>query len=537
MGRSLVLVSTVAAVSVLVPQAEAFCGFYVAGSGEQLVNDATQVVLMRKGTRTVLSMQNHYKGPPEAFALVVPVPVVLREQDVKTLPPAVFHRVEQMGAPRLVEYWERDPCDHAAFDGTGATRSALRPPRPAPASSVGGDRLGVTVEAQFAVGEYQIVILSAKDSTGLDTWLREERYNIPAGAEPLLRPYVAGGMKFFVAKVDPKKVRFDGNQAVLSPLRFHYDAEDFTLPIRLGLANSAGTQDLIVNILSPNQRFELANYPNVTIPTNIDVKPAVKDRFVAFYASLFDATLERHPGAVVTEYAWQASTCDPCPGPALDSFAFMTLGADVLQGSRENPSGYSGRDFVLTRLHARYGKELKDDLVFTHAPPIGGGRELRAAGGALEEGASAAQVNNFQGRYAIRYPWRGPIRCNDPVRGRWGPPWPELYAQDGFQHEEVRPALDLASAPRGAVALSDVVAVDVPALGVRAGAAADEPPAAPPQPPAPPAAGEASGQDTPAKKQPGCGCQTARRGDVLWGGLLLWWVVGRRRRWNNRGKR
>ena len=38
-------------------------------------------VLMRAGTRTALSMQNNYEGPPEDFALVVPVPVVL-EVDV-----------------------------------------------------------------------------------------------------------------------------------------------------------------------------------------------------------------------------------------------------------------------------------------------------------------------------------------------------------------------------------------------------------------------------------------------------------------------
>src|SRR5215207_5876371 len=90
--------------------ADAFCGFYVAGGDQQMFNDATQVVLMRMGTRTVLSMQNNYKGPPGAFAMVVPVPTVLKEADVKTLPKAVFQNVERMGAPRLVEYWEQDPC-------------------------------------------------------------------------------------------------------------------------------------------------------------------------------------------------------------------------------------------------------------------------------------------------------------------------------------------------------------------------------------------------------------------------------------------
>jgi hypothetical protein len=85
--------------------AHAFCGFYVSGSGDKLFNEATEVVLMRDGTRTVLSMQNDFKGPLEDFAMVVPVPVVLHEKDVKTLPRDVFDHTDGLGTPRLVEYW------------------------------------------------------------------------------------------------------------------------------------------------------------------------------------------------------------------------------------------------------------------------------------------------------------------------------------------------------------------------------------------------------------------------------------------------
>src|SRR4249919_2657965 len=90
--------------------AYAFCGFYVAGSNQKMFNDATQVVLMREGTRTVLSMQNDYKGPLSDFAMVIPVPVVLHEKDVKTLPKTVFDHTDSLGSPRPVEYWEQDPC-------------------------------------------------------------------------------------------------------------------------------------------------------------------------------------------------------------------------------------------------------------------------------------------------------------------------------------------------------------------------------------------------------------------------------------------
>ena len=500
--------------------AEAFCGFYVAGGDQQLVNDATQVVLMRMGTRTVLAMQNQYKGPPEAFAMVVPVPVVLKEADVKTLTKDVFAKVEAMGAPRLVEYWEQDPCrEETRYEGNmgmPAPTAAASKPEEEPV-----DRdLGVTIEAKFTVGEYQVVILSAKESTGLDTWLRQEKYNIPKDAEPLLRPYVEGGMKFFVAKVDPAKVKWEGEgnakKAVLSPLRFHYDSEEFALPIRLGLANSAGTQDLIVNILAPNQRYEVANYKNVTIPTNLEVTPAMRDKFGAFYTALFDRTIEKNPGAVVTEYAWQATTCDPCPGPALDMGDFLTLGADVLQGSRERPSAYHNADFVLTRLHARYGKTVTDDLRFRAAAPIVGGREHVVANGKLEEGAQAASINNFQGRYAIRYRWTGPITCANPRRGIWGGP-PRGNAS------EVKPAMNLAEAPRGQVQLASAVLHDVPEIDLRSGASKASAPESVPNAAAP------------GKKKSGCGCASSDRNGLLSTALLVGASLLLRRRRRSRG--
>src|SRR3954451_14987032 len=139
--------------------AQAFCGFFVSGANAELTNNASQVVLMRKGNRTVMTMSNNYQGPPENFAMVVPVPVVLHKEDVKTLPADVFDRVDSLSAPRLVEYWEQDPCAPQA-EGTIGLGSGYG------AGELGkmekkhkASELGVTVEARFVAGEYQIVIL------------------------------------------------------------------------------------------------------------------------------------------------------------------------------------------------------------------------------------------------------------------------------------------------------------------------------------------------------------------------------------------
>ena len=441
--------------------AHAFCGFYVSGSGGKMFNDATQVVLMRDGTRTVLAMQNDYKGPLEDFAMVVPVPVVLHEGDVKTLEPSVFAHVESLGSPRLVEYWEQDPCPlpelavgdgvvygtigYGAGGGTGYGYGA-------------GRAATVRIEAKFDVAEYKIVILSATDSAGLSTWLEDNKYKIPAGAEPLLRPYVEGGSKFFVAKVDPDKVKMVDGHAALSPLRFHYDSEDFSLPIRLGMANSSGTQDLIVNILSKDTRYEVANYKNVVIPTNFDVKNAVKARFSEFYAALFDATIRANPGAVVTEYAWTAKRgyhCDPCAELDVSTQDLAALGDDVIGKDLAN-------HFVLTRLHARYGKrDIKDDLVFRAAKPITGGREQYTKDG-IEYGAkpSTDDESHFQARYAIRHYWTKPITCAHPQRYVWGGPI------DGSDSRTIG-ASKLAFAPRGKLPLASVIGRDLWEIGYK----------------------------------------------------------------------
>jgi hypothetical protein len=437
--------------------AEAFCGFYVSGSGEKLFADATQVVLMREGTRTVLSMQNDYKGPLADFAMVVPVPVVLKEKDVKTLPKTVFHNTNSLGAPRLVEYWEQDPCAPILPQAVPMTTSS-RSMDFSRADGAGAREQTVKIEAQFTVGEYQILILSATDSAGLDTWLRANKYKIPDGAEPLLRPYVEAGSKFFVAKVDPKKVTVVEGRAALSPLRFHYDAEEFALPIRLGMANSSGKQDLIVNIISADKRYEVANYKNVFIPTNFDVKGDVRTRFAEFYAALFDKTLEANPGAVVTEYAWTATPqfkCDPCTDAVINNPDLITLGGDVVGGR------IAAGNFVLTRLHARYGKtDMKDDLRFKEAKPVTGGREHRNASGGLEYGATASGANFFQARYAIRHWWTGPLRCEKPIRGRWGGP------PDGAAPTPIA-ANKLAFAPRGKLDLSTVIGRDLTEIGYK----------------------------------------------------------------------
>src|SRR5262249_32914206 len=92
------------------PPAWAFCGFYVAKADAKLFNQASQVVLVRHEDKTVITMANDFRGDPTEFALVVPVPSVLEKGQIRVGERVLIERLDSYTAPRLVEYFDPDPC-------------------------------------------------------------------------------------------------------------------------------------------------------------------------------------------------------------------------------------------------------------------------------------------------------------------------------------------------------------------------------------------------------------------------------------------
>ena len=109
--------------------AAAFCGFYVAKADTKLFNQASQVVLVRDGDRTVMTMANDFKGELKEFAVVIPVPTFLKREQIHVGDKALVDHLDAYSAPRLVEYFDENPCDRrrydrCAADGGGAAADA-----------------------------------------------------------------------------------------------------------------------------------------------------------------------------------------------------------------------------------------------------------------------------------------------------------------------------------------------------------------------------------------------------------------------------
>ena len=174
------------------------------------------------------------------------------------------------------------------------------------------------------------------------------------------------------------------------------------LPIRLGMANADGDQDMIVYAFTKKGRIECTNYRNVSLPTGKDVPLFVQNNFSGFYSNLFQHQWDKEGRSVsMLEYAWDVSPrqslkCDPCVATAPSTQDLIQSGVKWLgrdwndYSDVENGETDYSDNVYFTRLHVRYNRNsFPQDLQFEET----------------------ANTENFQARYIIRHPATGDLSC------------------------------------------------------------------------------------------------------------------------------
>ena len=409
------------------PPLLSFCGFYVAKADTKLFNKASQVVLVRDGDRTVMTMVNDFQGDLKEFAVVIPVPTFLKREQIHVGDKALIDHLDAYSAPRLVEYFDPDPCRVTFLTETMAKAGS------APSMALRDARrersLGVRIEAAYTIGEYDILILSAQQSSGLETWLRENDYRIPPGASAVLASYLKQNMRFFVAKVNLTEQSKLG-VSYLRPLQIAYESPKFMLPIRLGMVNATGPQELFVYALTRRGRVETTNYRTAKLPSEMDLPIYLKEsgEFAKFYKAMFARQVQKEDGSVLfLEYAWDMQWCDPCAADPLSNDELRRLGVFWVDSSSGQPP-----NVFLTRLHVRYDNaHFPEDLVFQET----------------------ADRTNFQGRYVLRHAWTGGESCEAAgayrrsVRQRQEREAGQLASLTGWNLPDIRKRMELGAAP------------------------------------------------------------------------------------------
>ncbi|MCI4667814.1 MAG: DUF2330 domain-containing protein [Bacteroidia bacterium] len=378
-----------------ISHALAFCGFYVAKADASLFNNKSEVIIARHNGQTVVTMSSDFQGDVKDFALVIPVPTLLKRSQVRVVEPGLFAKLDAYSGPRIVEYYDSNPCPVVYQDKLMEARDMVdEEVTELEDDFSNADTFGVSVLESYSVGEYDILILSAEESDGLKTWLDKNGYKIPSKASEVLEPYIKSEMKFFVVKVNLE--RNSGLTAQqLKPLQISFRSSKFGLPIRLGMANSNGPQDMIVYGFSSEGRIETTNYMTKELPSNQDIPLFMQQDFGNFYTSTFSHQWGKQKNAVFMEYGWNLDgnnsvKCDPCPTPPVPYADLREAGVFWLSG---NNWSYNGKLFM-TRLHVRYDRDhFPQDLQFKVTP----------------------NRRNFQLRYVTHHPAAVDADCSQAV--------------------------------------------------------------------------------------------------------------------------
>ncbi len=209
-----------------------FCQFVpINQAGEQIVfrqdgNTVTAVVLIQ------------YQGDAEDFSWVVPVPGI---PEVEVGSDLAFTSLEQATRPQFNLTVNGNACEQplSFFPPFGAA--------PESDTAAGADD-GVEILERFAVGPFDVEVVSSSDAQALAQWLEDNNYNLSDRGQELIEPYVDEGMNFVAVKLQKNQGTGD-----IQPLILKYQSEKPMIPIRLTAVAATRDMGVIAWILGPSR--------------------------------------------------------------------------------------------------------------------------------------------------------------------------------------------------------------------------------------------------------------------------------------------
>ncbi|TRV82150.1 DUF2330 domain-containing protein [Streptomyces sp. 130] len=216
---------------------------YACGCGAMVVNRNSQVAVDREtsavgwdGRTEQIVMQLSVRGNAPDAAWIMPVP---HRATVELGDAELFDELRAITAPVTEErhyFWPRDEDWPLGGSGNSAGDSAAGPKAGAPVDVVGRERLG----------PFDVARLAATDPEALESWLKENGFELPDRLATALRPYVEQKWEYVAVRLAPEQ-RGSTLSGTLDPLRLRFASDRLVYPMRLSkLAATPQSLDLYV---------------------------------------------------------------------------------------------------------------------------------------------------------------------------------------------------------------------------------------------------------------------------------------------------
>lgn len=235
-----------------VPEASACGGLFCANSGPTQVpapvdQNAERILFAVHDDGTITAhVQIQYRGDPESFAWVVPVPGVPAVEDSSM---EVFEALDAQTAQQVL-YPANEQCPVPSSSDTGcgcASRSLSTSGAGGgiAADGVGGGQGSVTVFAHDFTENYEFHVIGGQDTAELVTWLQDEDYNVSDNMTPTMDAYNSEDMRFLALKLQSDKDARD-----IVPVAMTYEATAPMIPLQLTAVAAQPYMGILVWVLA-----------------------------------------------------------------------------------------------------------------------------------------------------------------------------------------------------------------------------------------------------------------------------------------------
>ncbi len=226
------------------------CGGCFPPEGEQqsVVTDHRMILSVSK-TQTTLYDQIQYTGNPSEFAWVLPISGTV---EVGLSADTLFGALHNLSAVVVQEPPRNCPpppnCGYEesaandAFGSGGTSADASAPP-------------GVEVIKKEVVGPYETVQLKSDDPSALDTWLAQNKFNVPDDIKPVIAQYVGEKFNFLALKLKP-----GAGVSSMRPVRVTTQGASAVLPLRMVAAGTGANVGVTLWVIGEG-RYEPQNFP------------------------------------------------------------------------------------------------------------------------------------------------------------------------------------------------------------------------------------------------------------------------------------
>ncbi len=265
--------------------------------GTPVVQAGERILFAVDNGKVTAHIQIQYAGDAKAFGWLIPLPSV---PVVKVGSEELFTLLLQQTQPtyQLNTVFTGEGCQRQASPGFslgcgspvalnrsagGFQDSGAPPPTPSP------------VVIQATVGPYDYAVLKADDRAAMVSWLADNRYTIPTGADDVVAPYIRPGAYFLALKLTSGASTGD-----IAPVVLEYASDLPMIPITLtsiGAQPNMGVQVWLVG----RGRAIPRNYHHVVInDAQLDWANGA-DNYSAVVTAAVATAPTKH--AFVTEYA------------------------------------------------------------------------------------------------------------------------------------------------------------------------------------------------------------------------------------------